>query len=217
MNTETLAITTNRMNFRTLNIDNDPFQQGFESEQYDLIVASDILFTKNKISQKLKSIRKLFKPGGKLILLTDPSLLLTFQDCSAPLECAGWSGIDISFDDKVLISTASIQISSTIVLPQTYIVVDGQSNLQGELAARVKDDILKHVNLRETVNLSSDANLPRAATLYQVLTLSELHKVDLERSLCILLADVEVSFLRDMDEADYAILQKMVSNPAGVL
>lgn len=63
-----------RMSFKPLDISKEPLQQGFESSQYDLIVASAVLHATANIDETLSNTRKLLKPGGKLLLQEPTSL-----------------------------------------------------------------------------------------------------------------------------------------------
>lgn len=68
------------MDFRTLNIEEDPADQGFESGSYDVIVACQVLHATASLQRTLVNVRKLLKPGGKLILVetTNDQLDLCF-------------------------------------------------------------------------------------------------------------------------------------------
>ena len=57
-----------RMTFKPLDISKEPLQQGFESSQYDLIIASAVLHATENIDETLSNARQLLKPGGKLLL-----------------------------------------------------------------------------------------------------------------------------------------------------
>ena len=52
-----------------LDIEQDPSTQGFESHQYDIIVAANVLHATADLEQSLKHVRQLLAPGGLLILL----------------------------------------------------------------------------------------------------------------------------------------------------
>ena len=66
-----------KMSFRPLDISKNPLQQGFESSQYDLIVASAVLHATEYIDETLSYTLQLLRPGGKL-LLSEP----TNQKCA---------------------------------------------------------------------------------------------------------------------------------------
>ena len=55
--------------FQRLNIEDDPVGQNFEPESFDLIVASLVLHATARIGQTLHHVRRLLKPGGKLVLI----------------------------------------------------------------------------------------------------------------------------------------------------
>ncbi|KAF4462939.1 type I polyketide synthase [Fusarium albosuccineum] len=57
------------MTFKTLDIENDPEQQGFELENYDLIIACQVLHATKNMTHTLTNVHKLLKPGGKLIMV----------------------------------------------------------------------------------------------------------------------------------------------------
>ncbi|KAL8671106.1 MAG: hypothetical protein Q9168_004388 [Polycauliona sp. 1 TL-2023] len=54
--------------FRALDIAQDPVPQGFEPESYDLIVASNVLHATASLKDTLSNVRKLLRPRGRLFL-----------------------------------------------------------------------------------------------------------------------------------------------------
>ncbi|CAL8127801.1 unnamed protein product [Orchesella dallaii] len=54
--------------FKTLDIENDPLQQGFPPFYFDIVVAIDVLHNLNKLHSALENIQRLMKPGGNLII-----------------------------------------------------------------------------------------------------------------------------------------------------
>ncbi|RDL31106.1 uncharacterized protein BP5553_09895 [Venustampulla echinocandica] len=59
----------NIMNFRKLDIEFDPIDQGFEAGTYDVVIAAQVLHATKNMENTMANVRKLLKPGGKLILL----------------------------------------------------------------------------------------------------------------------------------------------------
>ena len=55
--------------FKTLNLRQDPVTQNFVEQSYDLIVVSPNLHTSSALEEVLQNIRRLMKPGGKLLIL----------------------------------------------------------------------------------------------------------------------------------------------------
>ncbi|NEO77838.1 type I polyketide synthase [Moorena sp. SIO4G3] len=57
------------VDYKQLNIEKDPKAQGFESHQYDVIVAANVLHATTYLRQTLENVRQLLAPGGILVLL----------------------------------------------------------------------------------------------------------------------------------------------------
>ncbi|KAI1423496.1 putative polyketide synthase [Xylaria sp. FL1777] len=114
-----------RMVFKTLNVENDPIEQGFPEGTYDLVVCFFILHATSDITRCLRNIRRLLKPGGFLIVgegqdawegaatmgfIFGPlsgwwvgakegrvlSPYVPIQDWDKHLQAAGFSGVDTS-------------------------------------------------------------------------------------------------------------------------
>ncbi|KAI0119752.1 hypothetical protein F4814DRAFT_458905 [Daldinia grandis] len=57
----------NRIAFKTLDLERDPCQQGFESETYDLIIAGSVLHATTNLGTATQNIRRLLRPGGHFL------------------------------------------------------------------------------------------------------------------------------------------------------
>lgn len=57
------------MSFEKLDIDSDPIEQSFTGGSYDLIVASAVLHATPNLNKTMTHVRKLLKPGGKLLMV----------------------------------------------------------------------------------------------------------------------------------------------------
>ncbi|MCJ1395075.1 hypothetical protein MMC18_007956 [Xylographa bjoerkii] len=115
-----------RMKFAALDIEKDPFGQGFDNESYDIIIAANVLHATRDLTSTLRNIRKLLKSDGKLVLVevVRPDLLragfafgllpgwwLSTEDYRSSGPCitekqwhdvllkTGFSGVDIEFRD----------------------------------------------------------------------------------------------------------------------
>ncbi|QKX59923.1 uncharacterized protein TRUGW13939_07065 [Talaromyces rugulosus] len=64
------------MEFRVLDIEASPVDQGFMEGSYDLVIAANVLHATVNMSKTMTNVRSLLKPGGKLLLLeiTSPSI-----------------------------------------------------------------------------------------------------------------------------------------------
>nr|ALQ32738.1 putative polyketide synthase [Fusarium anthophilum] len=56
------------MEFKALNIENEPAEQGFRLESYDLIICANVLHATRSIEETLTHCKSLLKPGGRLVL-----------------------------------------------------------------------------------------------------------------------------------------------------
>ena len=65
---EEFAAHRHHMNFRKLDISIDLQEQDYAEAQYDLIVASNVLHVTSNLPNTVNAVRKLLKPGGKLLL-----------------------------------------------------------------------------------------------------------------------------------------------------
>ena len=83
-----------RMSYGILNIEIDPASQGYESEDYDLIIAANVLHATKDINATMKHVRQLLRPGGKLMMYepTRPEILRT--GFVAGLLSGWWLGIE---------------------------------------------------------------------------------------------------------------------------
>ena len=63
--------------FRTLDIEKDPVDQGFEIGSFDLIIASNVLHATANMNKTLKNARKLLQDGGRIIILESTTLALS--------------------------------------------------------------------------------------------------------------------------------------------
>ena len=57
------------LDFRQLDIEKDPLEQGFESGSYDLILAANVLHATQDLQQSLSHVKQLLAPGGLLLVL----------------------------------------------------------------------------------------------------------------------------------------------------
>ncbi|KAF7445064.1 Polyketide synthase module protein [Pyrenophora tritici-repentis] len=85
---QTFAEWEDIMQFRTLDADQDPLEQGFEPGSYDVVVAANVLHATRKIDVTISRVRKLLKPGGSLLLLEIPPRGAAFGLVAGPLT--GW-------------------------------------------------------------------------------------------------------------------------------
>ena len=67
------------INYRRLDIANDPIEQGFEPGSYDLVIASEVLHATAHMDSTMRNVRALVKPGGKVVII-ETTLLTMFHN-----------------------------------------------------------------------------------------------------------------------------------------
>ncbi|KAL8697020.1 MAG: hypothetical protein Q9224_002506, partial [Gallowayella concinna] len=58
-----------RISYQKLDIEQDPVSQGFQPESYDLVVDTNVLHATENIAKTTRNIRRLVKPGGKVLIV----------------------------------------------------------------------------------------------------------------------------------------------------
>ncbi|KAI8161527.1 Compactin diketide synthase [Colletotrichum sp. SAR 10_86] len=65
---ERFSYAADHMTFRKLDLEQNPFSQGFDKASYDVVVAGNVLHATSDLIQTLRYVRSLLRPGGFLIL-----------------------------------------------------------------------------------------------------------------------------------------------------
>ena len=82
------AVWGDLVSYRTLDIEHEPFPQGFIENSYDLIIACQVLHATHSMNTTMTQVRKLLKPGGKLILVETTNDVVHIQFIFGTLP--GW-------------------------------------------------------------------------------------------------------------------------------
>ncbi|KAG4439202.1 hypothetical protein IFR05_005293 [Cadophora sp. M221] len=83
-----------RIIYEALDIERDPTTQGFTEHSYDLVIASNVLHATKVLDNTMTNVRKLLKPGGKLLVLEavdNGAARVGFSFCGVP---GWWAGAD---------------------------------------------------------------------------------------------------------------------------
>ena len=141
-----LAKWSPRLIFKKLDISQDPLTQGFAAEEFDLVIAANVLHATPDIGMTLERVRTMLKPNGKLVLvegvkhlpLVMPYALLpgwwltndqyrsgqdgpalTMDSWHTTLAACGFSGVDFEIQDYPASSehAASMICATRTVMP----------------------------------------------------------------------------------------------------
>ncbi|KAL8721427.1 MAG: hypothetical protein Q9225_001902 [Loekoesia sp. 1 TL-2023] len=125
--------------YAVLDISKDPMEQGFEVDSYDFILAANVLHATPSISSTLRNVRKLLRPGGRLLLqeLTPTTRMFNYimgilpgwwlggnddrpnepyislERWDRELQTAGFSGVDAAVYDADLPYQINVNIVSS--------------------------------------------------------------------------------------------------------
>ncbi|KAL1957332.1 hypothetical protein VTO42DRAFT_6121 [Malbranchea cinnamomea] len=91
------------LEFKRLDIQSDLLEQGFEEESYDLIIASNVLHVAEYIDLSLSRVRKLLKPGGRLLLIETTRVLPFYNTLLGSLP-GWWGGVNDGRTNAPLLS-----------------------------------------------------------------------------------------------------------------
>lgn len=216
------------MDFKKLDIEADPLTQSFEASQYDIIVASMALHATKSLNRTMSNVRKLLRPGGKLVLVeatqdsldsqlifgTVPGWWLSEEpdrnmSPNAPLgtwdsvlKDTGYSGVDFEIgdcDDPSLQSTSII--ISTATQDTSY-----PSQVSIVDAGSAPGPWLEE--LRQKIHAQTGV-LPIIEDLSQA--------VVSEDKAFVLTLDLGRPFLAEIDESSFTKLRDILSGSCGVL
>lgn len=59
---------SDRMAYLRFDMEEDPATQGFDLESYDLVIAANVFHATSNIERTMKNVRKLLRPGGKILI-----------------------------------------------------------------------------------------------------------------------------------------------------
>lgn len=225
-----------RLVFQTLDIEQDPLEQGFEVEQYDVVVASFVLHATSNIDLTLKNTRKLLKPGGKLIL---------FEPCN--LECARsafafgllpgwWLGIeDYRYWGPLLSESkwqerlsdngfqrADITIrdyedprrhSSSVMISTAAGETSNPSSISRLVIIVARDSAFQY-DVGQALLATSQVNETLSC---EVISLNNVDREYLLGAFCIFLPEIEAPFLYNIQGDDFKCLQHLVLSARDIL
>ncbi|KAF2167650.1 hypothetical protein M409DRAFT_65790 [Zasmidium cellare ATCC 36951] len=226
-----LARWSNWIRYEKLDIGEDPLSQGFESETYDLVVASNVLHATADMNKTICNVCTLLKPGGKLLLMEN----VAHQPCNMPyallpgwwvahdeyragsgpllsdgswerlLSNNGFSGIDGSIADYP--GTAVHLMKALWATKVQTLARNSDADDHFEVAITGQLIGNETLELIEALVEQADQSM-NGATLYTMM--SELQ--DPDKSLCIFIDSPQASVLQDVSEPDFESLKGLLTD-----
>lgn len=222
-----------RMLFKTLDLEIDPAQQGFQPASYDLIIAGGVLHVPSDLISTLSKVRKLLKPKGHLVFLevTEPDMacakvgfgpieswwmakeewrryspLATEQRWDELLRQTGFSGVDASFRDyeSDVCHLSSVMVSTAI----------DAGNGQEKAEVAILMDPLSDVQCILATDIKE--KYPHAQILSLARLEGELPAIS-SSAVIISLLEVGVPFLASVSETEFDLLRAHIAGAHSLL
>ncbi|KAK4210832.1 putative polyketide synthase [Rhypophila decipiens] len=152
-----------RISYRKLDLEVDPSSQSFEDGTYDLIIACRVLHATKLMSKTMAHVRKLLKPGGKLIIIEDTTNSLDHQVIYGVLP-GWWLGEE---DDRKYSATMPLTTWEGILH------LSGFSGLELEVPAFEEEEYQSSSLMVSTALSTNAAPKTTSKTLYAVYSNSE--------------------------------------------
>ena len=226
----------NRMVFTTLDIQQDPLQQGFETAEYDLIIAANVLHATAKLNITLRHTRRLLKPGGTLLLyeaVTPENINPGFLFGLLP----GWwlsTETDRQWSPVITERDWHERLSRADFSGVRVAIPDFEDKQRHWCSAIIATAMKTAVHLRtapKTVVVTKEQSILQSAIADQIksyiqkvgspdctiATLSGIASIDFTNASCIFLPELEEPFLYGITEDEYSGLQHIVSTAHALL
>lgn len=89
----TFAAYKDQMRFEKLDLEQDPMDQGFSPHSFDLLIASNVLYTTRSLDETVTNCKRLLRPGGQLFIIEITGDSLYLQTIFGILP-GWWTGYD---------------------------------------------------------------------------------------------------------------------------
>ncbi|KAI2603712.1 hypothetical protein GGR54DRAFT_644565 [Hypoxylon sp. NC1633] len=221
------------MDFKVLDIEKDPSQQGLEAESYDLVIAFQVLHATSSIGTTLANCKKLLKPGGHLIVTELTNKIarrsvvfgvlagwwlgeddgrqwgpeLAEEEWDTRLRAQGYSGVDWCFRDRDDAGHSSSIISSSVPY-------DSKPELPSKVVI-----VTSPAEGSQTKSMAEQLSSRLAADgvpVYQK-SLLDITNSDLNATRCIATFELEKPLLSSIKSEEYDALKHMVLHSEGTL
>lgn len=221
----------NKLAFKTLNIENNPVDQGFAEGTFDMVVSSNCLHATRSLGETLRHCRQLLRPGGRLVLLeitqdflptqlvmsTLPGWFLGIEDGRvwAPtvgverwdelLKANGFSGVDVSSTPSFCSVIVAQAVDETVQLLREPLAV-----APGALPP-LCDVLIVGGGASSELASQTQAILQAAAPSKTITVLPGLEGIQVSRGAAVLcLGDLESPAFRDMNEKRFKGVQDIM-------
>jgi NADPH:quinone reductase-like Zn-dependent oxidoreductase/ubiquinone/menaquinone biosynthesis C-methylase UbiE len=215
------------ISYTKLDIEKDTANQGFDDGTYDLIIACQVLHATKNMEKTMSNVRRLLKPGGKLMMVETTNDAIDMQIIFGTLP--GWwlseekerkssPSLTIDMWDRVLKNTGfsgldlDVRDSETEAYALSVLMSAAQST-----STKSTDSVV--VSFNETMADSSLDGLQRSLSsrMHCRATIEDIQQADPKDKVCVVIDDAPKSILADMDAAQYEKVRGLLLTAGGVL
>jgi acyl transferase domain-containing protein/SAM-dependent methyltransferase len=233
---------TNIMEYRVLDAEQDiAEQEGFEVGSYDLIVAQNVVHTTSDLVKTLGNLRRLLKPGGRLLLQEGIRQDYYWSGLSFGQLPGWWSGTEamrrwmpwVSSKQWDGVLESAGYTGARFELPdshneelhsQSLFVAQNAFADASEVTPMWKNVVfvtLPNYEGSNTEALVEDIkdNLAENPRIQNITTTSllELESIEHSQSLCIVLAELERPVIADLSQSEYLAVRKMLIEAKSII
>ncbi|KAL8894713.1 MAG: hypothetical protein Q9192_004102 [Flavoplaca navasiana] len=225
---------SSHLTFAVFDLEKDPLSQGYQLAQYDMVIASLVLHATTNLSKTLGNIRKVLKPGGKLILFEpcapeaarvafvfgllpgwwlseekerEWSPLLKPADWHEKLLQNGFSGVDVHLPDHKAPAKHTFSGMVTTAIEAETSALDNKPPIT-VIAAESLYQLKVAERIQEALSLERGAKI---LSQDQFLA-SNMHDVRY-----ISLLELDSSFFEQIDEDRWSAFKSLVTSTASIL
>ncbi|KAF2971310.1 hypothetical protein GQX73_g2264 [Xylaria multiplex] len=218
-----------RISYRTLDLEIDPTQQGFEAGSYDLIIAASVMHVTSDLGRTIQGVRTLLKPGGHLLYVEpvvpdsiimhfgwgvlpgwwlnrdkDRGLcpIITEQAWDEVLRGNGFSGNDVVLRDFESddCHLMSIMLSTALISQEAHLAEPGRLLFVLQDKANLKDS-----------SLAKSVHSQVSQWGFEIVSLGQLKNTGIsEKDVVICLLETEASFFAGMSNTDFSVLKDLI-------
>ncbi|WPH00651.1 iterative type I polyketide synthase [Acrodontium crateriforme] len=226
------------MEYKVLDAEKDPEAQGFDLGSYDFVVAQNVIHATADLVKTLSNIRKLLKPGGRLLLqegtrqdywwsgiafgqlpgwwmgvepIRQWSPWVSSSQWNDILIAAGYTGFGLEIQDSQdeEIHTQSLFIAKTAAVGKS----SGRAWEDIVLATASDDQTTSDLVSALTKSLQAELNTKQVSAI----SLKDLKASDLSHSLCISLVELDKPVLSELTKDEYENIKEMLTVCKGLL
>ncbi|KAK3990438.1 Compactin diketide synthase mokB [Cladorrhinum sp. PSN332] len=222
------------LNFRVLNMEKEPAEQGFELGSYDIVVASNVIHATSSIATSLKHCKSLLKPGGVLAIeeITTKHArvpmvvgilpgwwngesdgrkegpLITEEEWNRHLRCQGFNGLHLRFRD----SAGEHYLKSFMVSVASVEPVRSSPHQIVIIKPNARDDAVDNLASAICQFLAQDGYAS-----IEHMTLAQSATADLRGKACIATIEANTSFLVKVTTDDFNNIKYLILTSGSTL